>query len=141
MKTASRTLSAGIQNLRRAVTGEDSDIRDDDGNKDRPISLTVGGVKLVYSASEKRWRSDELQMFKAADTINLLLDDNDKLHAKIEELEAERLEEKKVADELIIERRKNAALKQELSEAKQDLLASFDTIKALKQRILDPSCI
>jgi len=108
-----------------------------------PLSITLGGVKLVYDAGEKRWRSDTSEMFQAAEELHRLLDENEDMSRRLEEARreasVEREGKEKALLDLLAERQKNSRLELELRNAQQDLDKAFETIATLKRHLLDPN--
>jgi len=124
-----------------AAGGEDE--VEQDTNTSLPLSITPGGVKLVYDAGEKRWRSDTSEMFQAAEELHRLLDEIEDVSRRLEEARREALVERegkeKALLDLLAERQKNSRLELELRNAQQDLDKAFETIASLKRHLLDPS--
>lgn len=109
----------------------------------RPIEITLGGVKMVYSASEKRWVSDTSEMFQAAEELHRLCDENDFIRGRMEEsneqLKTERDAKEDALADLVTEKQKNQRLTTENSNLKGELDAAYETIAKLKARLLDPT--
>ena len=140
-------MKAALKSL-RSLTGASSAPSDAPpltliADDNRPIELNLGGVKLVYSAEEKRWRSDTSQMFQAAEELHRLLDENEALTSRLDEAQRvegdERVAKETAQTELLAERRKNQRLESELSTLKAELDTAFETIAKLKKHILDPA--
>ena len=111
--------------------------------KEEKLSVTLGGVKMIWSKEEGRWVSDTSEMFKAAEEINKLLDENDALRKYIEEIKSaekkEREEKEAILIELNVERQKTSKLSHETAELKIELNEAFSTIAQLKHHLLDPT--
>ena len=105
------------------------------------ISLTLGKTKMNWSAQERRWVSDTSEMFQAAEELNTLLDENDALAGRLEELEAqigvERMGKETALAELALERQKTQTQSIELQKQKDELLSAFETISKLKALLLE----
>ena len=109
----------------------------------RPIEITLGGVKMVYSAAEKRWVSDTSEMFQAAEELHRLCDENEFMRGRLEESNALLKTERDAKDaslvELLSEKQKNQRLSSENSNLKGELDAAYETIAKLKTHLLDPT--
>ena len=136
--------------LKSVLLGDDDDDVGQIGAKqtvreeeEKPLSLTLGGVKMIWSKEEGRWVSDTSEMFKAAEEINKLLDENDALRKYIDEIKSavtkEREEKEAVVMELNVERQKSSKLSRETEQLKMDLDEAFSTIAQLKHHLLDPT--
>jgi predicted nucleic acid-binding Zn-ribbon protein len=113
---------------------------------DGTISITLGKSKMIWSAQDRRWVSDTSEMFQAAEELHALLDENDALIGRLEQLEAQFGEERKGREtalaELERERQKTHKQSVELQKQNEELLSAYETIAKLKGLLLEvPSAL